>query len=408
MNCAVVGVPGTGKTYFMVQYLKKHFTYNEFFREFTIAKNILILTNIDGLKLYGPSCWNIESPELLGDPSSGIKGKLTREEFFTVDNMKRIMENTGKTNIVLCIDEIQRDQYFPLGYKDKDVLFMFAYHRHIGMDIILGTQDPALICRAVLAQFEYLAHGTLRSKKFFGAMSYKFTDNKGNYMYSQTLRTDKSVFNAYQSQSVQEIRAPKNAIIHWVVVVVVLLVVAGGLFKTSLAIVAEKAKPKHPVARPAAASIPAPAASLPKTAAVQPVASSSRVPPPVIPPSTPVAAWRSYDVQGYISTGGRSYYLVNGHYLDPTRCRHYSSVTHTVEYFSLEPLADSRSVGGGRPMAWGSSSESTAKGEPLGEPAPDKPKLSNIPEFKPGVDDYRSPTGVDWKHDQIRNAGKSF
>ena len=245
MQAAVVGVPGTGKTFFMVSYLKKYFTYDEFFREYTIKDDVLILTNIAGLKFYGASCWDVESPELLGNASQGIKGKITREEFFTVDYMQQLMDKTGKKNIILSLDEIQRDQYFPVGFKTPEVLFLFAYHRHIGMDIILGTQDITLISKGVLAQCEYLAHGTLRSKKLMGTMSYRFTDNKGRFLYDKGMRPNKEVFAAYQSASTEEVNKPKNAVMHWIIITSCFLVLAGGLFKGALAVVANKAKPEN-------------------------------------------------------------------------------------------------------------------------------------------------------------------
>jgi len=299
MQAAVVGVPGTGKTYYMVSYLKKHFTYDEFFREYTIKSDVLIITNIAELKFFGSSCWNIESPEILGDASRGITGKYSREQFFTVDNMQRIMEKTGKKNIILALDEIQKDQYFPYGYKHPDVLYLFAYHRHIGMDILLGTQDVSLVSRGVIAQCEYLAHGKLRSKKLFGAMSYRFTDNKGNYMYDKTLKTDKQVFSAYQSASVDEANKPKNAVLHWIVITSLFLVVAGGLFKTALAMVANKAKPENarknisPSARSLVATpvvVPSPApVSAPASGGVVPALAAAYVA-PVMPPSASVPA----------------------------------------------------------------------------------------------------------------------
>ena len=280
MLASVVGVPGTGKTYFMVSYLKKYFNYDAFFREYTIKADVLILTNIADLKFIGSSCWNIESPEILGDPSTGIAGKYTREQFFTVENMQRIMDKTGKKNIIMAIDEIQKDHYFPLGYKIPEVLYLFAYHRHIGMDIIFGTQDTSLVARGVLAQCEYLAHGKLRSKKILGSMSYSFTDNKGHYMYSKTLRTDQAVFDAYQSASVEEANKPKNAILHWIVITSFFLIVAGGLFKTALAIVSDKAKPKPSanrlIATPVASSAPV-VVPPPVTTPVQAFYSTNRV-----------------------------------------------------------------------------------------------------------------------------------
>lgn len=301
MQAAVVGVPGTGKTYFMVSYLKKHFIYDEFFHEYTIKSDVLIITNIAELKFFGSSCWNIESPEILGDALRGIAGKYTREHFFTVDNMQKIMDKTGKKNIILALDEIQKDQYFPYGYKHPDVLYLFAYHRHIGMDILLGTQDVTLVSRGVIAQCEYLAHGKLRSKKLFGAMSYRFTDNKGNYLYDKTLKTDKQVFAAYQSASVDEANKPKNAVLHWIVITAVFLIVAGGLFKTSLAMVANKAKPENarknisPSARSLMATpgpvapTPSPASVAPTQAGVVPTLAAAYVA-PVMPPASNLPA----------------------------------------------------------------------------------------------------------------------
>jgi len=338
MQAAVVGVPGTGKSFFMVKYLQKNFSYDDFFREYTIKSNVLILTNIAGLKLYGPSCWNVESPELLGNAMEGIAGKVTREEFFTVANMEKIMLETGKKNIILALDEVQRDQYFPVGYKDPKVLFLFAYHRHIGMDIILGTQDVALMSRGVLAQCEYLAHGKLRSKKLLGTMSYKFTDNKGNFMYDKGMRPDKTVFNAYQSATTEECNKPKNAVMHWIVITGCFLLVAGGLFKTSLAMVASKGKSENvrkqisPSAAAYARGVlppgPKPSvAPLPSLAAVAPPVpvmgsmSSVRVSLPLPVPAA--LASTSVTVKGVIRSGNHKRFLLSdGRMIDSNRDLH--------------------------------------------------------------------------------------
>jgi len=294
MQAAVVGVPGTGKTYFMVHYLKKYFTYDDFFREYHIKENVLILTNIDGLKFYGSSCLNIESPELLGDPSQGVYGKISREEFFTVPFMEKLAKDHNKSNIILAVDEIQKDQYFPYGYKVPEVLYLFAYHRHIGMDILLGTQDVTLCSRGVIAQCEYLAHGRLRSRKIVGSMNYKFTDNKGNLLYGKSLRTDKDVFNAYISASTDEVNKPKNALTHWAIITITFLLLAGGLFKTALAIVSNKAKPENARKNisPSAASLktystPRPAAAQAPSVPIAMINANAAANLPSVPPSAP-------------------------------------------------------------------------------------------------------------------------
>ena len=350
MQAAVVGVPGTGKTFFMVSYLKKYFTYDPFFREYEIKSNVLIITNIAELKFYGASCWNVESPEILGNPSEGITGRFTREEFFTVKNFQRIMEETGKKNIILALDEVQKDHYFPLGYKDPDVLFFFAYHRHIGVDILLGTQDAALISRSVLAQCEYLAHGALRSKKIMGAMSYKFTDNRGNYMYSKTLRADPEVFSAYQSASVDEVHKPKNAILHWAIVGFVFLLVAGGTFKLAIGQIKDRSKQSSNKAQKnAPVSVSSASVSSPSPVPVQKPISSSCVPfasvssIPVDVPAPVFVGWRVYPVDGYIRDGQMVRYMVRGKVLNSRLCRNYSSDLKQVEYFG-PPIPENKPV----------------------------------------------------------------
>lgn len=337
MQGMVVGVPGTGKTYFMVHFLKKYFTYDSFYRDYTIKADVLIITNIAGLKFYCADCWDIESPKILGKPDQGIAGKYTREEFFTIPNMEKIMEKTGKRNIILVLDEIQKHHYFPLGYKDPAVLYLFAYHRHIGMSIVLGTQDTALVARGVTAQCEYLAHGKLRSKKIVGAMSYTFTDNKGHFLYSKTLRTDKEVFAAYQSASVDEVNKPKNALLHYALIALVLLSAGVGLFKTALAMVASKSKPKGAVVGGASGG-PVHIASSPQPVAPSGVVMNNNTSNRLLPVPAAGPQWRVYNVEAYIRDGGRSFYMINGVFVDSLKCREYNQRLSTVEYFSIDAL----------------------------------------------------------------------
>ena len=233
----VAGVPGSGKSYYMVKGLSKYFTFDPFFNEFHVKDNVLIVSNIDGLKI--PHL-KIDSPQVLGNPDLGIVGKFTREEFFTIPNFEKLMAIRKVGNVILAIDEAQKDWLFPLGYKDNDVDYFFAYHRHIGVDCTIGTQDVTGISRKLLNLSETIANATPRSKGIIGNFSYKITDRRGKFMTSKVLRKDKNIFNAYQSMSVDEIEKPKNVLLYWAVVAVAFLVVGGLLFKTALASVKAK------------------------------------------------------------------------------------------------------------------------------------------------------------------------
>ena len=235
----IAGVPGSGKSYFMVNFLKKFFNYDSFYEEFSIKENYLIISNIDGLRI--PHL-KLDSPELIGNPDEGLVGKYTREQFFTVANFEKLMLIKRVSNVLLLIDEAQKDWLFPLGYKDPDVLFFFQYHRHIGVDIVLGTQNVSQIARGILVLAEFIAQATPRSKSVIGNFSYKFTDLKGHFLYSKVLRKDKEVFRAYKSMSVDEIEKPKNVLLHWVVFGLAFLLVGGICFKTALATIKGKSQ----------------------------------------------------------------------------------------------------------------------------------------------------------------------
>ena len=118
-------------------------------------------------------------------------------------------------NVILMIDECQKEWLFPAGYKHPDVLYFFQYHRHLGIDMTLGTQDAKLICRHALVCAEYIAKATARSKSVIGNFSYKFHDISGNFLYSKVLRKSQDIFRAYKSMTVDEISKPKNMILYW-------------------------------------------------------------------------------------------------------------------------------------------------------------------------------------------------
>jgi hypothetical protein len=147
-------------------------------------------------------------------------------------------------------------------------------------------------------------------------------------------------------------------------------VVGVGLFKSALAMISNKAKPKTPsqglLNKAPAAPVVAPAAVVPP--AVSPVA-------PVVAPAAfksmsaarTVAMWREYPVEAYIRDGGRYHFMINGNFVDSVRCRQYNPHLHTVEYYSLEPLQVRRAMSGNPVTASGSGEVSSGKAGALAE-----------------------------------------
>lgn len=229
----IEGVPGSGKSYFMMKYLSNYFKYDSFYDEFMVKDNVLVISNIDGLRVK-----HLDLNLLIE--------KYTVEGFFSVANFEKIQANYKVTNIILLIDEAQI--IFDRKFYNTDVFFFFQYHRHLGVDVIFGTQGANLLPNAFIPLCEFIVEARPRSKSVMGSFSYHFKDKKGKFLYSKVLKKDQVIFKAYKSFTSDEISKPKNVVLHWLVICVVFLTVGIFCFKSALAIVkgkSEKAKVAH-------------------------------------------------------------------------------------------------------------------------------------------------------------------
>jgi zona occludens toxin len=149
----ITGIPGSGKSYFSVYKIIEH-----------LNKGDIVIGNVDGfnfyryLKIYSPDkfCAYID-----------INDNLTREgsDFFRYERQVQFLEalahkykDFSYTKIVYFIDEAQR--YLSSYMKDSEVMYFFDYHRHLGVDIYLISQNSVKINRNIttLSACEYNAH----------------------------------------------------------------------------------------------------------------------------------------------------------------------------------------------------------------------------------------------------------
>lgn len=246
--------PRSGKSYFAVHYLIKFTSYDSLYNEYILDSKVLIISNIEGLKIRH---WNLDSSlaskiedretrtRLLTIPfnkwnmSPAEKNEVLKK-FFNIENFEKIMEKTGKNHVILCIDECH--EYFPQGFSDNDLYCFFAYHGHIGLDIILMCQSLVATSRMFNPLLEFIVKVTPRSRSILNNFSYSYVDIRGRFLYSRTLPKQELVFNAYKSFRQDEQSKPKNAVKHWIVITVVFLCISGFLFKTALAIVKGKSE----------------------------------------------------------------------------------------------------------------------------------------------------------------------
>lgn len=298
----VGGLPGSGKSYYAANFISKFGEYDNLYKNFVITKDIQVFTNLDDLQIQHSTldgCY-----ERCGGP----------ENFFTVEHFTKIRELWPKSHILIIIDEAQRiidDSLLKL----KEVAFFFQYHRHLGIDIFLLTNDIASCSKKVVNLCEFVIEAQPRSKGLPGVFRYKFRDTKGTHLYSETVRLKNEVFSIYKSFTTDESAKPKNVIMHWIMMLAVVLffcVVGYKFFVNRFLHRHDKPKPAASFVTSSQAQTAPP---LPPAVPVAPPASTPAV--PALPltqvaMNTPESTYQMYHADGYIVDNGKTIIQVNG------------------------------------------------------------------------------------------------
>ncbi len=196
------GVPGSGKTYAMVHYLRRFAEWDDFYKEWILKDGVLVISNIEGLKIP-----HVDFGKLVDE--LGLKG------VFSEDFIKSLWDK-GYTKIIFAIDEAQR--YFDRRYFDKEVFYFFQYHRHYGVDILLATQDSSTIAKEIRVLAEFIIRAEQRSLTV-KSFKYKFyTPDDRTHLFNKTISKDPKVFAMYKSFHVEEVDKPPNVLIRQLVI----------------------------------------------------------------------------------------------------------------------------------------------------------------------------------------------
>ncbi len=158
MIAVVYGVPGSGKTYYAVWWIRKRcLEEGDVFMR--VRSDVLLITN---LKL------NLDSSE----------GYVYLEDFqdfakyMDVDFWRANLQYMQGKKVVFVIDECQ---LFFYHYKDDPkVLFFLQYHRHLGVDILLITQTPKSLPAKVFELSEFLVEAVPKSVNPFGFRAFRY------------------------------------------------------------------------------------------------------------------------------------------------------------------------------------------------------------------------------------------
>lgn len=203
----ITGVPGAGKTYLAVTEILKLCDYDPFFDEYKPKLNTLIITNISDIKIQHKNF-----DEALS--------KMGYEAFFSEKNFELLRKKYER--VLIVIDECQK--YFHKDTWTTEVAYAFQYHRHLGIDIILMTQDQRVLPRGLSSLPEYIIRARSRSLNFGIRFVYDFYDSTAwTHLETRTLKKDASVFRSYTSYKFDENNKPKNVILRWVALTAVAL-----------------------------------------------------------------------------------------------------------------------------------------------------------------------------------------
>ncbi len=158
MITIIYGVPGSGKSYFAVWWIKKR-VLEEGDVFFKVRSDRLLITNLK-LRLDSDEGYvYVEDPQELA-------------KYMDVDYWRNNFHLLQGRKVVFVVDECQRFFYF-YG-NDARTLFFLQYHRHLGMDVLLITQTPKSIPGKVFELCEYVVEAVPRSVNPFGFRAFRY------------------------------------------------------------------------------------------------------------------------------------------------------------------------------------------------------------------------------------------
>lgn len=206
----LTGKPGSGKSYYALYHLlHKFFYWDKVLREWLPKTDIGIITNIEEIKINTFS---------LGEMVKAAGGV---DKFFTVDYQKVLLKRWLR--LVYVIDEA--GEFFPKNLRDDKIIFLFQYHRHLGLDFYLICPSEENISRDVQRLSEYFINARPRS----GSIGRGFVYDKiygGEKAGAVSVPKRQDVFRLYKSMEVSESSRIGSFTIRYGVIAVIAIIVS--------------------------------------------------------------------------------------------------------------------------------------------------------------------------------------
>lgn len=205
----ITGSPGSGKSFYAVNYLKNFVTHDRLYDEMLLDKSVLLITNIDEIKV---SHMHVD--------------EFFKLDLFDQDRFKKYLNHYSYKRAVMIVDEAQH--YFS-GCKDEKKIFFFEYHRHLGLDIFFVQTSVAALPKRLVECAEYIIDAMPRSYSV-GGFRYEVKDVKtGQRLYSKGLKKNQAIFKLYKSFDVDELEKPKKVLLTRYFIGFAIIVIALGL-----------------------------------------------------------------------------------------------------------------------------------------------------------------------------------
>jgi len=158
MITVIYGVPGSGKSYYAVWWIRRR-ALEESDIFFRVRPDVILITN---LKL------NLDSPE----GYIYIEDIKDFAKYMDVDFWRANLAQLQGRKIYIVMDECQL--FFYHFKDDPKVLFFLQYHRHLGVDILLITQTPKSLPAKVFELSEFIIESVPWSVNPFHFRSFRY------------------------------------------------------------------------------------------------------------------------------------------------------------------------------------------------------------------------------------------
>ncbi len=194
----LVGVPGAGKTFFIVHWLVTLFCVQLKKGGYVLdpSRRIRVVTNVAELQIPH------DDFQTCLDAVGGF------EEFFTKEY--QAVFSAGYDHVIYILDECH--EWFHLRHcrlTQENILY-FTWARHEGHDLWFITQDQRLLMQEVSCLSEEIIQAQPRSSQVFNEFSYVYFTSAGTETRTQRLVFSKKIASLYQSAKKQEAVKIKN------------------------------------------------------------------------------------------------------------------------------------------------------------------------------------------------------